>query len=128
MIKKTYPHNIKNLVKLLIYLSILIILQACGKEVSVSESTGNGSSGSSATLTWTAPTIYADGTPFTDITGYKVHRGTTSGIYTSPVDVGNVTTYTVTSLTAGTYYFAITAYNASGYESGFSNEESKTIQ
>lgn len=134
MRKKTYPHNIKNLVKLTIYLSLLITLQACGEEgggVSVSESTGSGSSGGSATLTWTAPTTTMDESALTGtniITGYKVCYGTASGNYTTSVDVGNVTTYTVTGLSGGTtYYFAVTASNSSG-ESGYSNEVSKTIQ
>jgi hypothetical protein len=40
-----------------------------------------------------------------------------------PIDVGNVTTYQVTGLTLDTdYYFAITAYNPQGFESGESNE------
>ena len=39
------------------------------------------------------------------------------------VDVGNVTTYTVTGLADGaTYYFAVTAYDSVGNESGYSNE------
>src|SRR5437867_3476178 len=58
----------------------------------------------------------------TGAAGYKVHFGTASGVYGTPVDVGINTTYTVTGLAAGTYYFAVTAYNSSGVQSGFSNE------
>lgn len=48
-------------------------------------------------------------------TGYKVKYGTSSGIYSSTVDVGNVTSYTISSLKPDTvYYYAVTAYNASG--------------
>ena len=43
------------------------------------------------------------------------------------VDVGNVTTYTVSNLAPGTYYFVVTAYDSSNDESSFSNEASKTI-
>jgi hypothetical protein len=82
-----------------------------------------------ATLSWDAPTTNADGTPLTDLAGYKVYYGTASGIYSQNKDVGNVTTYTVTNLTDGlTYYFAVTAYDTSMNESGYSNEVSKTIQ
>lgn len=63
-------------------------------------------------------------------TGYKVYYGTASGVYTgigategnSPIDVGNVTTFTLHNLISNqNWYFAVTAYNAQG-ESGFSNE------
>ena len=44
------------------------------------------------------------------------------------VNVGNVTTYAITNLVIGTtYYFAVSAFNSSGIESGFSNEVSKSI-
>jgi hypothetical protein len=46
-------------------------------------------------------------------------------VYSVNVDAGNVTSYTVEGLQTGTlYYFAITAYNASGSESDVSNEVS----
>jgi len=56
-----------------------------------------------------------------DADGYKVYYGTESRMYGTPEDVvGNVTSYTPT-LDPGTYYFALTAYNAYG-ESGYSEE------
>jgi chitinase len=63
-----------------------------------------------------------------DLAGYKVHYGTASGSYTVHTDVHKVTTYAVTGLTAGqTYYFAATAYDASGNESGYSNPVSYAV-
>ncbi len=63
-----------------------------------------------------------------DLAGYKIHYGTTSRSYTSTVDVNRVTNYTVAGLSAGqTYFFAATAYNASGQQSGYSNEVSHTF-
>jgi fibronectin type 3 domain-containing protein len=42
---------------------------------------------------------------------------------------GNSTTYPITGLTKGvTYYFAVTAVDATGNESAFSNEGSKLVQ
>ena len=75
----------------------------------------------SATLSWTRPTTNTDGTPLTDLAGYRIYYGTSSGNYTQSINAGNVTTYTVSNLTAGTtYYFVATAYDTSGYESGYS--------
>lgn len=80
------------------------------------------------TLSWTPPTTNSDGTPLTDLAGYKVYSGVSSGNYTQNVDVGNVTSYTATSLSVGTtYYFAVTAYDTSGNQSIFSNEMNTTI-
>jgi fibronectin type 3 domain-containing protein len=74
-----------------------------------------------ATLAW-------DPNTESDLAGYKVHYGTASGSYTVHTDVHNVTTYTVTGLTAGqTYYFAATAYDTSGNESGYSNPVSYAV-
>ncbi len=59
-----------------------------------------------------------DANPEPDIAGYVLSWGTTSGVYPNSMDVGNVTTYTVTSLTAGQqYYFVVKAYNTSGLSS-----------
>ena len=74
-------------------------------------------------LAWEPTTTYTDGTPATDIAGYKVYYGTTSRTYTACLDVGNVTTGRVTGLRElTTYYFAVTAYNTVSNESAFSDE------
>ena len=73
-----------------------------------------------ATLRW-APNTESD------LAGYKVYYGTESRNYTNVIDVGNVTTYKITNLQAGTYYFAVTAYDTSGNESAYSEEVSKTF-
>ena len=81
-----------------------------------------------ATLSWVAPSTNEDGTPLTDLAGYKIYYGTASGSYTQNVDAGNVTTYTFNSLNDGqTYYFVATAYNLARFESSYSNEISKII-
>lgn len=77
----------------------------------------------SATLTWNANTE-------SDLAGYKLYQGTVSGQYGPPVDLGNVTTYTLTlpTLTIDqTYFFAITAYDKSSNESKLSAEVNKKV-
>jgi hypothetical protein len=62
------------------------------------------------------------------VAGYKVYFGTVSRVYGPPIDVGNQTNYTVIGLDYGVkYYFAVTAYDFDGNESGYSSEVSKTI-
>jgi hypothetical protein len=62
------------------------------------------------------------------LSGYKIYYGTASRTYILSINVGNTTTYTVNNLSAGTYYFALTAYYTSTeVESGFSNEVSTTV-
>jgi len=62
-----------------------------------------------------------------NISGYKLYIGNASRIYNAPITLGNQTTYTVTSLDDGTWYFAVTAFDIDGNESDFSNEVSETI-
>ena len=74
-----------------------------------------------ATLAWDPVTNPA-------VVGYALYYGPTAGNYTARIDVGNVTSYTVSNLTEGaTYHFAVTAYDAAHTESPFSNDVSGTI-
>lgn len=69
-----------------------------------------------------------------DLAGYKVYYGKTSkddaGFveYDTVKDVGNVTSHIVIDLIEGdTYFFAATAYDFSGNESGYSSEASYDV-
>lgn len=81
---------------------------------------------SSTTLT-AAATLSWDPNTSTNIGGYNVYMGTTSGVYGPPINVGNVTSYVLNNLAIGTYYFVVTDYDTSGLESLPSNEVSKSI-
>jgi hypothetical protein len=76
-----------------------------------------------ATLSWVAPTENADGTPITDLAGYTLYYGTNPSDLTQSVTVSGAssTTTEVKDLPAGTYYFAVSAFNAMGLESQQSN-------
>lgn len=127
--------NYKRLTTLTILLSLLVITIGCG-----GGGAGGGMSGTltgtdsidsnginSATLSWDAPTTNADGTALTDLAGYKLYYGTSSGDYTVSVDVGNITGAIINSLEPGNWCFAVTAYDTSGNESDYSEETCKTI-
>ena len=74
-------------------------------------------------LAWDAPTNNTDGTPLTDLAGYKLFWGTNSAVYYGMTNVGNVTTGRVDGLTEGrTYYFSGKAYNVGLDESDYCTE------
>jgi len=77
----------------------------------------------SATLSWIAPTTNSDGSALTDLAGYRICYGTSKTALSHTITVSSVgiTTYVVSNLTAGTYYFAIMAYTAAGVQSDLSN-------
>lgn len=76
--------------------------------------------GGNVSLEWDAST-----TP--TVSMYRVYYGSVSNTYPNNITIGNQTTYTVTNLSPGTYYFAVTALNPDMLESEFSNEVSETI-
>jgi len=78
----------------------------------------------SITFSWEPPTQNSDGSPISNLAGYKIHYGTRTADYTQTVAVENagLTRFVVDNLPSGTYYFAITAYNAQGLESPLSGE------
>jgi hypothetical protein len=75
-----------------------------------------GRAAQSVTLAW-------DPVPGSNIAGYKLHYGTTSGRPSKTVDVRNRTTAKVSALNDGTtYFFSVSAYNTRAVESRPSQE------
>jgi len=79
------------------------------------------------TLSWDAVTTNEDGSPATDLAGYKVYYAQTSGAYTNTnmKDVGKVLTAVIATTIGnlkGNWCFVVTAYDVVGNESDFSNE------
>lgn len=87
------------------------------------------SSSGTATLSWTPPTQNSNGTSLTNLAGYRIYYGTSSSSLNSQIQIANASTstYVVQSLSNGTYYFGVRAYNSSGTESSLSNIASKAI-
>jgi hypothetical protein len=83
----------------------------------------------SATLSWNPPTQNTDGSPLTNLSGYRVYWGTSQSNLTNSVTVNNpgLASYVVDQLTPATWHFALTAVNSSGVESSMSNVASKQV-
>lgn len=82
-----------------------------------------------ALLTWTPPTLNTDGTALTNLAGYRVSWGASATALTQTAQIASpsTTTYTVTNLTAGTWFFGVRAYTTQGSESDLSNVVSRTL-
>lgn len=80
------------------------------------------------TLSWQAPDENVDGTPLDDLAGYRIYYGTGSRDYSDEVAIGSsgITSQDVL-LASGSYYFAMTALDADGNESAYSNEVVKVV-
>ena len=84
--------------------------------------------GAQVQLAWNASTN-TDGQSLTELVGYRLYYGLSSGNYHVILDVGNALSAALDGLEDGrTYYFAVTIYDIEGFESDFSNEVSTTTR
>lgn len=83
----------------------------------------------SATVSWVPPTTYVDGSPMTDLAGFKVTYGQSPTALTQVVTIASpeITSATIEDLDPGTWYFAVKAYTASNVESDLSVVRQKTV-
>jgi hypothetical protein len=101
-------------------------LPAFSISVASAPATGTGA----ASLSWTPPSQYTDGSPLplSSISAYRIYHGTSPSGLERLLEVGASTTqYTVGELASGTHYFAVTAVTVEGFESPPSQTGSKTI-
>jgi NAD(P)-dependent dehydrogenase (short-subunit alcohol dehydrogenase family) len=82
------------------------------------------------TLSWQAPQTRVDGSLLQNLTGYRVRYGTSPGTYTTVLEVssGGVTELALSGLMPGPYWFVVTATDADGLESGYSNEATTIVR
>lgn len=87
------------------------------------------SAGRTATLSWDAPTANTNGTPLTDLSGYRIYYGTTPEDLSQSVKIDSIglQTYVIDDLEPGTWYFAVRALAGDGSESPMSDVVVKTI-
>jgi hypothetical protein len=87
------------------------------------------SSNGTATLSWVPPSTNVDGTPVTNLAGYRIAYGQSSSNLAQSVDIpsATVTSAVIENLSAGTWYFAVKAYTSTRVESDLSNLAQKTV-
>jgi hypothetical protein len=119
----------------LLFAALLIsVLTGCGSRMTTGTTAATGadtttntqtqSTSQSVNLAWRAPATRTDGSylPNNDLAGYRVYMGTASNNLAPLVDLNDetITSYSVGNLPAGSYYFAVSAYDTDGLESSFS--------
>jgi len=79
-----------------------------------------GLSRGSVRLSWTAPITNTNGSALTNLAGFEIRYGTSTGAMTNkiPIDGAGVRSYVIDRLTSGTWYFEVFAVNSSGVKSG----------
>ncbi|MCU7852669.1 MAG: fibronectin type III domain-containing protein [Candidatus Thiodiazotropha sp. (ex Monitilora ramsayi)] len=122
----------KKISTLILVILTSLVLSACGGGSTDSTSDSRDTIvGTAETLSWTAPVTRADSSylPLTELQGYRIYYGTSSDNLNMLVDLndGSITEFSIDTLPAGNYYFAITAYDADGVESGYSNVVNKDV-
>ncbi len=133
-----YGSKILLLLLFLTVVSALIpLLTDCGSSVGVGLKGDCGSlvdgglkGSASVTLSWVAPEFNEDGSPLTNLAGYRIYYGETSGTYTDSVTILGKTSSTtvIGNLPNGsTIHFVVTAFNLHGNESAYSNEIMTTV-
>ena len=87
------------------------------------------SASGAATLSWLPPTERNDGTALTDLAGYTVYWSLNPRRFVNSMVLDNpgLTSYMVTGLTRGTWYFSMTAFDSEGISSQYAGVVSKVI-
>lgn len=109
--------------------SVVALASACGGGGGAGQPEGPSSPGS-AKLSWMAPTLRTDGSALENLAGYRIYYGTSPSGLRNQISLDNPSaiTWTVNNLSAGTWYFAMTAVDRDGLESARTNTVSKTIR
>ena len=83
----------------------------------------------SATLSWLPPTTNTNGSPLTNLAGYRIYYGTNSSSLNQSVQITNrgISNYVIDNLSGATWYFSLVSYNSANVESPLSPVVSKKI-
>lgn len=83
----------------------------------------------SVSVNWTRPTSNTNGSPLTNLAGYRVYWRSQAGTFNNSKIISNpgATGVLIDDLAPGNYDFVVTAFNSYGGESRFSNTTSKIV-
>ena len=95
-----------------------------GRPVSVTDLDGR------AVLTWNAPLTRTDGSPIGELSGYKIRYGEKPDDLRCLIEIGDpkATSWKVTDLSPGTWYFAVVSVDSARVESKPSDVVSRQIE
>ena len=112
------------LVKNLVFISVILLIHGCGG------SGGGDDDKNSATLSWTPPTEYADGSALAlnELANYRIYYGTDKSSLGDYIEIdatenmnSYIINYNANDISSDTtYYLAMTAINDQGIESDLS--------
>jgi len=82
-----------------------------------------------ASLSWSPPTQNTDGSALTNLAGFYLYFGRSPSTLTQIVTIAgaSATSYVLTGLSSGSWYFALSAYTAAGIESALSSVATKSF-
>jgi hypothetical protein len=86
-------------------------------------------SSGSVTLSWLPPTTNTNGTPLTNLAGYRIYYGTSPSSLTHSTQITNpgIADYVIDNLSPATWYFSLVSYNSANVESPLSAIVSKKV-
>jgi len=119
----------KYITKLCSAIFLLLLLTACGGGNNPDSS---GSTPVNATiLHWSAPVLYENDTTAapSDISGFKIYQGDSASDMNVIANIADssITQFDLKTLSQGTFYFAVTAYDSNNIESKLSKVVYLTI-
>ena len=126
--------------KLLVCIAFLLSLSGCGGSVisggndvtfvDRGDGTAVDRGDGTARVSWSQPDQNEDGSPLTDLAGYRIYYGNAPGDYDNTITIDNsfMSSYLIENLGESDWYFAMTAFNSLGIESDYSDEVYTTIK
>jgi hypothetical protein len=115
--------------KLLVCIAFLLSFSGCGGSAG-SDGTVVDRGDGTARVSWSQPDQNEDGSPLTDLAGYRIYYGNAPGDYVNTITIDNsfMSSYLIENLGESDWYFAMTAFNSLAIESDYSNEVYTTIK
>ena len=112
----------KSLISLFV-IFVTLLLSGCSDDKS-----SNGLS--TMTINWVAPVARSNGDPLplSEIGGYRIYYGTTTGNYPNQLDIQDATAeQAILTVPSGAYFYVMTTYDVDGRESVYSAENEITV-